>query len=193
MAAPTFVLQAAIDRAVEAAKAGGGGGGLREPFIASPRFAGLRSGYHFKMGDQGLGYYFDPLNERPEGAGGGGGGGAGAGPSSASAARPAAAAPAELLAAAEAAAGIDNIQALDGRSARRLCAAFERAARANLEARLKHADEPHRFLQAEVDLDEMVKSLLQARARPRGGAAVKRPHCPGIARSAAAARTAARD
>jgi len=167
MAAPTFVLQAAINRAVEAAKAGGGGG-LREPFVPSPRFAGVRNGYHFKMGDQGLGYYFDPLNERPEG--GGGASGAGAGPSaSVSAARPAAAAlaPAELLAAAEAAAGFDSIQALDARSARRLCAAFERAARANLEARLKHAGEPHRFLQTEVDLDEMVKSLLQARLRGR--------------------------
>lgn len=35
----------------------------------------------------------------------------------------------------------------------------------NLEARAKYSDQPEKFLESEVDLDEQVKSLLQVRAK----------------------------
>ncbi|PNG99143.1 Beta-catenin-like protein 1, partial [Tetrabaena socialis] len=54
------------------------------------------------------------------------------------------------------------IQVLDAKSLKRLLAGLEKKAKENLALRLKYADQPDRFLESEVDLDEHIKSLMQA-------------------------------
>ena len=64
-----------------------------------------------------------------------------------------------LLEALEGEAGAGPGEALDARGLRRLVLAFERRLRDNLEARMKHAEEPAKFLESEVELDEEVHRL----------------------------------
>jgi hypothetical protein len=56
-----------------------------------------------------------------------------------------------------------QLQLLDARGLRRLVLTFERKYRENLELRSKWADQPDKFLDSEVDLDEQIKSLMQVR------------------------------
>lgn len=67
-AAPVSVLQAAINKAFESAAKGNGTGGThaKPRFIPARRFEGARSGYCFTTGDEGTGYYYDPLNDGGE-------------------------------------------------------------------------------------------------------------------------------
>jgi len=83
-------------------------------------------------------------------------------------AAPAAAAPerldaAELLRRAEEEARIDEVLALDARGLRRLAAQLERKARDNMELRMKHAGEPMKFLENEIDLLSLVREVGQVR------------------------------
>jgi beta-catenin-like protein 1 len=69
---------------------------------------------------------------------------------------------AELLADAEEEAGGDKVldgTNLDVKQLRKLVLSFERRYAANQAARMKHADEPEKFVDSEVDLDEEVKRL----------------------------------
>ncbi|EFJ40460.1 hypothetical protein VOLCADRAFT_69464, partial [Volvox carteri f. nagariensis] len=58
------------------------------------------------------------------------------------------------------------IQALDAKSLRRLVAGLEKKYKENLALRLKYSDQPDKFLDSEVDLDEHIKSLLQVAGSP---------------------------
>jgi beta-catenin-like protein 1 len=51
---------------------------------------------------------------------------------------------------------------LDTKGLKRLGLAFLRKYKDNMEQRMKHAEQPEKFLDSEVDLDEHIKSLLQA-------------------------------
>jgi hypothetical protein len=156
--APAAVLQQAVDRFELAAAAG---------FQPAPSFLGANPGYYFSAGPQGVGYYRDPYQ---------------LGPASAPAARPSAPprptlidddrpgpsappprrAPLDaqaLLTEAELAAADYPSLLVDAKGLRRLVNALERRYRDNLEARLKHAGDPRRFLESELDLDEAVKAL----------------------------------
>lgn len=134
-------------------------------FVPAARFTGAKPGFVFKTGKHGLGYYADGQGSGAEDGGAGGGSGAGANGSG----RPAAQEqvhPDELLRQAEEQAGIDQIQQLDAKSLRRLMAGLEKKYKENLELRLKHADQPDKFLDSEVDLDEHIKALMQAASTP---------------------------
>ena len=62
-----------------------------------------------------------------------------------------------------------QLQLLDAKGLKRLVLGFLRKHKDNMEARMKHADAPEKFLDSEVDLDEHIKSLLQVWKCGRGG------------------------
>ncbi|GIL93422.1 hypothetical protein Vretimale_6066 [Volvox reticuliferus] len=142
-------------------------------FISAAQFFGAKPGYVFKTGDHGLGYYLDTLQKdataggAADGAGPGGnadGRGGGAQPSQQAPQQQLD--PEELLRQAEEEANIDQIQALDAKSLRRLVAGLEKKYKENMALRLKYSDQPDKFLDSEVDLDEHIKSLLQVAGSP---------------------------
>jgi beta-catenin-like protein 1 len=142
------------------------------PFIPSQTFNGERIGYYFGRGKQGVGYYIDangphaiaPGNHHHH-------------PSLPySTKQPSASLdPQELLRQAEKAAAFKQEAApstsapppADGKAVKKLAAALEKRYRTNMESRLKHADDPTKFLESELDLDEAVKSLLSVASTPQ--------------------------
>ncbi len=70
-------------------------------------------------------------------------------------------------------------------------ATFERKFKENLELRMKWADAPEKFLDSEVDLDEQIKSLMQASA-PGAGAGAGAGGAGGAARLELVAQAASR-
>lgn len=58
------------------------------------------------------------------------------------------------------------MELLDARGLKRLVLALERKHTANMELRMKYADQPDKFLESEVDLDEAVKALLVVASSP---------------------------
>lgn len=58
------------------------------------------------------------------------------------------------------------MEALDARSLKRLVVMLEKRMHANSELRIKHADQPDRFLESEVELDEAIKRLAVVAAAP---------------------------
>jgi len=142
------------------------------PFIPSLNFNGERLGYYFGIGKQGVGYYID-VNGRHAIA-----------PGNhqhhpflpSSSKQPSAPLdPQELLRQAEKAAARKQEAApftsvpppADGKAVKKLAAALEKRYRTNMESRLKHADDPTKFLESELDLDEAVKSLLAVASIPQ--------------------------
>jgi beta-catenin-like protein 1 len=59
-----------------------------------------------------------------------------------------------------------HIEALTEGSLKRMVMQFERKIQFNQEMRIKHADEPDKFLKTEVDLDEQVKKFTQLATHP---------------------------
>lgn len=140
------------------------------PFIPSQSFNGERPGYYFGRDKLGIGYYLDrngrhviaPGRHHPSL------------PSSSK--QPLAPLdPQELLRQAEEAAARKQEAApstsapppADGKAVKKLAAALEKRYRTNMELRLKHADDPTKFLESELDLDEAVKSLLVVASTPQ--------------------------
>eukprot|EP00899_Mesostigma_viride_P004213 jgi/Mesvir1/13793/Mv15956-RA.2 len=64
-----------------------------------------------------------------------------------------------LLAAAENAANAAAVEVMDLRALKKLVLTFERKLRDNLAARIKYADQPEKFMDSEIELDEEVKKL----------------------------------
>jgi beta-catenin-like protein 1 len=91
------------------------------------------------------------------GAGGGGGGGAGGGAGALSA---------QDIERILAESAEDAVPALDAPGVKRMLLAVERALTRNMAARAKHADEPLKYLDSEVELDRAVKSLHALAAAP---------------------------
>ncbi|PRW61313.1 beta-catenin 1 [Chlorella sorokiniana] len=152
--APTAILQQALSQ-FEAEEPSGAAA-----FVPAARFLGARPGYYFSKGPSGLGYYPDSRQaaaQADEDAA------AAAAPVKAPARRVDAA---ELLREAEEAAGDAGMEMLDSRGLKRLTLALERKYNANLEARMKYADQPDRFMESETDLDEAVKALLVVASAP---------------------------
>ncbi|GFR50058.1 hypothetical protein Agub_g12199, partial [Astrephomene gubernaculifera] len=143
-------------------------------YIAAARFSGPKPGYVFKTGEHGLGYYLDPhqADSQHDGASGSaagpsGSGGAGAGGSGGEGGHQQQELdPEELLRQAEEEANIDQIQVLDAKSLRRLVAGLDKKYKENMSLRLKYSEQPDRFLDSEVDLDEHIKSLMQVAGSP---------------------------
>ncbi|GAB4821117.1 hypothetical protein N2152v2_008163 [Parachlorella kessleri] len=149
-------------------------------FIPATSFQGPKQGYYFSRGPTGLGYYVD--STQGSGAAGPAGdqhepppGGAAAGEDDSAAAANGAAAkapqrqrldPEELLREAEEAAGDGGVQVVDGKGLKRLLLALERKHAANMELRMKYADQPEKFLDSEVDLDEAVKNCMAIASSP---------------------------
>ncbi|KAK3240256.1 hypothetical protein CYMTET_49893 [Cymbomonas tetramitiformis] len=126
-------------------------------FIPSDTFRGAKSGYFFSRGPAGQGYYPDPHSKKPR-----------EDRSAVRAKKPEATAPSEPLDAAkllehaekEHAAEADaQIEVLDVRGLKKIVLAFERKLKDNLEARMKYAENPDRFLDSEVELDEEIKKM----------------------------------
>jgi len=59
-----------------------------------------------------------------------------------------------------------HVEAFTDNSLKRLHLQLERKVRVNRELRIKHADEPDKFLKSEVDLDEEVKKFTQVATHP---------------------------
>ena len=153
------------------------GGGLLAEYIPCRTFQGSRPGYYFKLDAKGPGYYLDKRARSGRTSHAAATAAVAADGAAASAAalmpppKPRAQGPAvqldpdELLARAEREAfGGDERLAeqnatLDEKGLRRMVLAFERRYAANQTARLKHADEPDKFVDSEVDLDEEIKRL----------------------------------
>ena len=153
------------------------GGGLLAEYIPCRTFQGSRPGYYFKLDAKGPGYYLDKRARSVRTSHAAAIGAVAADGAAASDAalmpppKPRAPGPAvqldpdELLARAEREAfGGDERLAeqnatLDEKGLRRMVLAFERRYAANQTARLKHADEPDKFVDSEVDLDEEIKRL----------------------------------
>ena len=153
------------------------GGGLLAEYIPCRTFQGSWPGYYFKLDAKGPGYYLDKRARSGRTSHAAAIGAVAADGAAASDAalmpppKPRAPGPAvqldpdELLARAEREAfGGDERLAeqnatLDEKGLRRMVLAFERRYAANQTARLKHADEPDKFVDSEVDLDEEIKRL----------------------------------
>ncbi|KAG0624269.1 hypothetical protein M758_3G235400 [Ceratodon purpureus] len=60
----------------------------------------------------------------------------------------------------------DVVEVIDVRRLKKLVLGFERKLRDNLEARMKFVDQPEKFMESEVDLDEEVKKLHALAANP---------------------------
>ncbi|PSC73978.1 beta-catenin 1 [Micractinium conductrix] len=159
-AAPTAILQAAISKFEERSD---GVSGLPQ-FMAAPRFAGARPGYYFGRGASGVGYYLDSKQAAP--AEGEADDDAGAAAAAAARARARHVDAGELLREAEEAAGDAGMEMLDAKGLKRLTLQLERKYNSNLEARMRYADQPDKFMESEADLDEAVKALLVVASAP---------------------------
>jgi len=116
------------------------------PFIPNSTFTGARPGYYFGTGGKGTGYYLEPLSsEAPQ----------------ALASQRQELDPEELLRQAEEAAAEkeDVLELLDGRGLRRLLLSFERKFKTNAQMRMKHSEQPERFMDSEVELATEIKRL----------------------------------
>ncbi|KAL4421715.1 hypothetical protein ABPG77_002331 [Micractinium sp. CCAP 211/92] len=162
--APTAILQQAISQFEQE-----GSRALPE-FVAAPKFQGARPGYYFGRGASGVGYYLDSKqagSQLDAAAAGDDADAAAAAAAEAMARRAARPLDAEeLLREAEEAAGDAGMEMLDLKGLKRLTLALERKYNANLEARMRHADAPAKFLDSEADLDEAVKALLVVATAP---------------------------
>lgn len=127
-------------------------------FIPSATFTGARHGFAFKSGPLGTGYYAEsegtatvrPSKRARDGEGD-------------SAALDAEA----LLKAAEARAGQDVIDYdLDLPGLKNLLLGFEKKISKNQRLRVKFADEPEKFVESEMELDEEIKKLFAVAASP---------------------------
>ncbi|KAL6780216.1 hypothetical protein ACKKBF_B14000 [Auxenochlorella protothecoides x Auxenochlorella symbiontica] len=158
--APTAILQQAL-RDFE-----GDAVPQTDPFIPSASWSGPKHGYYFSKGAQGTGYYRD--DQSHPGGGNTGSDGAGPGPSSMPPPPPRVRArdAEELLREAEEAAGPSDIGIVDAKGLRRLVLALERKATQNLEQRTRFADQPEKFLESEVELDEAVNALRVVASTP---------------------------
>eukprot|EP00884_Botryococcus_braunii_P022431 jgi/Botrbrau1/8872/Bobra.50_2s0028.1 len=74
--------------------------------------------------------------------------------------------PEELLREAEAQLGNDQVPLLDAKGLKRLILGFERKYKENMEARMKYSDQPDKFMESEVDLDEEVRRLQAIAGNP---------------------------
>jgi beta-catenin-like protein 1 len=157
--APGAVLDEAVGRFE------GGSAAAATDFTAAAKFLGARPGFVFGTGAQGVGYYRDA---RGRGTPPAAAGAMAAPPPRAPAPRaPRDAAALLREAEAEAAAGgAAAAEPIDARGARRAAAALERAFRRNVEARAKHAGDPARFLESELELDEAVRGLAPVASAP---------------------------
>ncbi|GMH44993.1 hypothetical protein BSKO_12950 [Bryopsis sp. KO-2023] len=153
------VLNAAINRFVESANTGKPAqtqSQQKPDFILATKFDGAKPGYYFSTASKGVGYYLDPkapltdasqskedskgdvveFKEKKQGVD-----------------------PEILLKQAEEQA--KSFETLDSKAVRRLVLAFERKYKDNLEQRMKYSDQPERFMDSEVDLDQCVQDFLQ--------------------------------
>lgn len=111
-------------------------------FERSASFGGSKPGWYFGSGPQGLGYYLDEnaptisdgsmhRSKRLKGS--------------------------ELLELVEKGAG--GVKEIDEKGLQRLLNTLEKKFNVNVEQRVKYADDPKKFMESEVELDEAVKAL----------------------------------
>jgi hypothetical protein len=156
------------------------GGSTALSYLPSRSFTGARPGYYFRLGNQGPGYYLDARGKAKSAAAAaaaaldaGGGNTSMAGEETTISNSKPPPGPRrtadELLADAEENAGGDaalDLTNLDEKAVRKLVLAFERKYATNQAMRLKHADDPAKFIDSEVDLDEEVKRLQRLAGYP---------------------------
>ncbi len=148
-------------------------------FQPSREFAGARPGYYFRRGRQGCGYYrdehqssstdaIDDVEDDVHGCGGGGGGGkrrkveSGGGSSSMYGGGLDEAAIQRLLAEAD----THPVAAMDAAKLKQMVSSLVKAARKNQRLRVKHPDDPTKFMDSEVNLDEEIKAMHAVAAAP---------------------------
>lgn len=149
--APTHIIHQALSRFEEDDGS--------EPFRPSQQWLGARPGYYFSRGAAGQGYYLDHKQSHSDTAA--------ATDQSADIMQPSRPVDGdELLREAEEAAGDAGMEMLDLRGLKRLTLALERKYNANLEARMKYAEQPDKFMESEADLDEAVKAMLVVASAP---------------------------
>eukprot|EP00892_Ulva_mutabilis_P003222 jgi/Ulvmu1/12900/UM098_0088.1 len=125
-------------------------------FIQAASWGGQKPGYVFKTGKAGLGYYREaPLAALQDGDV--------KGTTTESIAKDAN----ELLEEAEQLAeDLKDLENIDDRGIKRIVAGIERRIRRNQELRLKHADDPRRFLDSELELNELLTKLSALAGEP---------------------------
>jgi hypothetical protein len=111
-------------------------------FERSASFAGSKPGWYFGTGALGLGYYLDET--APDVSDG-------------SVHRSKRLKGSELLELAEKGAG--GVKEIDEKGLQRLLNSLEKKFNVNVEQRVKYADDPKKFMESEVELDEAVKAL----------------------------------
>lgn len=114
---------------------------------AAAGFLGGKLGYYFGTGESGTGYYRDAAQPAPQ--------------LTEVVKERVVIDPEELLREAEERVeDIDEIQLLDLKGLRRMVNLFERRFKDNMEARMKYSDEPDKFMDSEVELDDVVKRMM---------------------------------
>eukprot|EP00242_Pyramimonas_sp_CCMP2087_P011677 CAMPEP_0198198424 /NCGR_PEP_ID=MMETSP1445-20131203/1901_1 /TAXON_ID=36898 /ORGANISM="Pyramimonas sp., Strain CCMP2087" /LENGTH=584 /DNA_ID=CAMNT_0043867989 /DNA_START=217 /DNA_END=1968 /DNA_ORIENTATION=+ len=130
-------------------------------FIPSNTFTGARPGYVFKKGLSGVGFYPDKIEQDKIAK------------QQPTQQKKKAAAPLDankLLEEAErehAAEADAQVEVLDVRGLKRLILSFEKKLRDNMEARMKYAENPDKFLESEIDLDDEIKKLHALATAPK--------------------------
>lgn len=61
---------------------------------------------------------------------------------------------------------LKDLESIDDRGVKRIVAGIERRIRRNQELRLKHADDPRRFLESELELNELLTKLSALAGEP---------------------------
>eukprot|EP00803_Ostreobium_quekettii_P001407 evm.model.scf_992.4 EVM.evm.TU.scf_992.4 scf_992:19988-22393(-) len=152
------VLNAAINQFVESANKGPSAkphvSSTERDFIPASAFEGEKPGYYFSKNGRGLGYYLDPRQQqRPQDD------------KVALKQEKKKVDADELLKQAEIQAKKTQ-ETLDSKSLKRLALAFERKYKENLEQRMKYADQPEKFMESEVELDESIQNLMELVNKP---------------------------
>jgi len=129
-----------------------------EGFVACATFMGPRPGHVFKRGKAGQGYYPDKIQQKKIDA-----------KAQVGSKKVVPLDAVSLLERAEsqhAALADAQVEVLDVRGMKKLVLSFEKKLRDNLEARMKHAADPDKFVDSELDLDEEIHKLHSLAAVP---------------------------
>lgn len=147
--APTAVIQAALSRFNEvAASASALEAPVAAGFVEAPEgFIGSKAGYFFGTGDSGIGYYRDFAQAAPQ--------------LTEEIKKQVTVDPEQLLREAEERVeDLEEIQLLDLKGLRRMVNLFDRRFKDNMELRMKYSEEPDKFMDSEVELDDVVKRMM---------------------------------
>lgn len=132
-------------------------------FQPAAKYAGRRDGYYFSNGPRGVGYYLDAHQRPPPSVQKPGLGRTATQSASAQSRNASKESIAELLAKADSV----QVEELTTASVKRMLLQFEKRINKNQMMRAKHASDPAKFVESEVDLDESLQKLHNLASSPQ--------------------------